>query len=58
MGWGFKRGGRGRDEELWGVGGFGDLWMNRESRVVVIVAFFAGRRWKVLEVCKPFNPSF
>lgn len=36
--------------------------MNRESRVdvVVIVAFFAGRKWKmkVLEVYKPFNPSF
>lgn len=34
--------------------------MNRESRVVVIGAFFAGRKWKVkvLEVCKPFNPSF
>lgn len=33
--------------------------MNRESRVVV-VAFFAGRKWKVkvLEVCKPFNQSF
>lgn len=41
------------------LGGIGGLIERERGGVVVIVAFsFAGRRWKVLEVCKPFNPSF
>lgn len=51
MGWGFKRGILERRR-----GG-----IDREGEVVWLLLlpfFFAGRRWKVLEVCKPFNPSF
>lgn len=57
MGWGFKRGilerRRGEIRGDWGI--------DREREIVwllLLLRFLGGRRWKVLEVCKPFNPSF
>lgn len=58
MGWGFKRGilerRRGEVRGDWGI----DRERERWCGCYCCLFFFAGRRWKVLEVCKPFNPSF